>query len=488
MAFNTLEYLEAGKVEFVYNLTPHDYNSLINYVRTSEKKSSIVNGFLPKLKNAKPRFCFEIIFDDDMYYTDAKYLLETYYSLDALTKEQLEAMMLNCRLGKEYFVNHFDEIVIKYQKDLNFIFKYLFIDINLNLEYLKKFAYNDDLHIRFLFMKYLLLNHKDIINVFYDDISKYLTSQTFQEYEQLALFYNNMDMKDACELAFIIFDNNIDYAIWLNMKNFILENYQYNELAYRLLNLKRQPTGEHSYRFVDNIEGLEEFNKDADTLFYTSANYRINILNNYSRNVSKELLDSYRQQLVYFSKDDKVDEVYKKMEFYGLGRTVEKYVDKYLSLSQDHTYSFIGKGSTASCYRIGDYAFKLIRTKWSYEQVICPNLYLILPNEEEEFIRNDKGVVLSGIEVQKYLRRSAKNIPLRIFTNFSNELERLGYYTSDTLMNGVCGDNCCMLDSYKDSGNLNAPLWFKMFPVVLVDRDRVYKLDNKRPKQLREGY
>ena len=55
-------------------------------------------------------------------------------------------------------------------------------------------------------------------------------------------------------------------------------------------------------------------------------------------------------------------------------------------------------------------------------------------------------------------------------------------------MRGVCGDNCRMFDSYKDSGNLNAPVWFKMFPVVLVDRDRVYRNDNKKPKQLREGY
>ena len=163
-------------------------------------------------------------------------------------------------------------------------------------------------------------------------------------------------------------------------------------------------------------------------------------------------------------------------------------VDKYLYLSREHSYSFLEAGSTASCYRIGDYAFKLVRTKWSYEPIICPNLYLILPNEEEVFLRNDKGVVLSGIEVQKYLRRSAKGVPLRIFANFSCELNRLGYYTSDTLMRGVCGDNCRMLDSYKDSGNLNAPVWFKMFPVVLVDRDRVYRNDNKKPKQLREGY
>lgn len=86
------------------------------------------------------------------------------------------------------------------------------------------------------------------------------------------------------------------------------------------------------------------------------------------------------------------------------------------------------------------------------------------------------------------MKRSAKGLPLRLFTNFSNELEGLGYYTSDTLMNGTCGDNCRLLDSYLDSGNPNPPSWFKRHPIVLVDRDRIYRMDNKRPKQLREGY
>ena len=90
MAFNTLEYLEAGKVEFVYNLTSYDFNSLIKYVRASERKNNIINGFLAKLKDMKPRFCFEIIYDNDDYYEDAKYLLNKHYSLDSLTKEQLE--------------------------------------------------------------------------------------------------------------------------------------------------------------------------------------------------------------------------------------------------------------------------------------------------------------------------------------------------------------------------------------------------------------
>ena len=52
MAFNTLEYLEAGNVDFVYNLSSYDFNSLIKYVRASERKENIIKGFLEKLKDS----------------------------------------------------------------------------------------------------------------------------------------------------------------------------------------------------------------------------------------------------------------------------------------------------------------------------------------------------------------------------------------------------------------------------------------------------
>ena len=45
-----------------------------------------------------------------------------------------------------------------------------------------------------------------------------------------------------------------------------------------------------------------------------------------------------------------------------------------------------------------------------------------------------------------------------------------------------------MLDSYEESGNLDAPEWFKQYPVVIVDRDRIYRKRNIYPKQLRSSY
>ena len=61
MAFNTIEYLRDGKVDFVYNLTSYDYNHLIALVRKQTNRIEIINGFLPKLRENLPNFCFDII-------------------------------------------------------------------------------------------------------------------------------------------------------------------------------------------------------------------------------------------------------------------------------------------------------------------------------------------------------------------------------------------------------------------------------------------
>ena len=42
MAFNTLEYLEAGNVSFVFSLTQYDYKNLIRYVRESDRRINII--------------------------------------------------------------------------------------------------------------------------------------------------------------------------------------------------------------------------------------------------------------------------------------------------------------------------------------------------------------------------------------------------------------------------------------------------------------
>ena len=61
---------------------------------------------------------------------------------------------------------------------------------------------------------------------------------------------------------------------------------------------------------------------------------------------------------------------------------------------------------------------------------------------------------------------------------WKNELDKSGYVLNDALINGECGTNAYLLDSYLEADTKNPenlPDWFKQTPLVLIDRDRVYK-------------
>ena len=334
-------------------------------------------------------------------------------------------------------------------------------------------------------MKYLFSHNSNLTFLFYDDLTKYLTSITHQVGEQLTITPEYMDIEDICELAFTIFDNKL-YDLYNDIKEYIFANYKTNSLAHLLLKRKVIYESEISYRYVRNYEGEKEVAKDANRYFMTASKSRVIMSNNYSNRISREPIEAFARETRYFQRNNELDTNYSfYIDAFGLSRKLSELVTKYLDLSDEKDYVFINSGTTSSCYRIGDYVFKLDKTKYSYEDIICPDLYIILPNLEEVFIRDDDGIVEAGIEVQKYLFRSASHVPNYVIEEYERELNRLGYYITDILIGGACGDNCRLLEDYHESGNLNPPDWFKEYPMVLVDRDRVYKLENKHPKQLR---
>lgn len=472
MAFNTLEYLKEGKVDFVYSLTSYDYNHLIENVRRSSNKEEIINGFLKLLKDKRPSFCFQIIYDMEQFSTTTSYLLENHISYKSFTPDMLEKFLAKTSIGKEYVIAHLEDFISNTEM-YEEILRYILEDIESNMDIVNKLYLHKDLHVRYLFMRYLLIRCPDKIGLVYDDIMKYLTSYTHQQYEQMTFLPDLMDSKDISELARLFLTQVKDKETWERLKEYILDIYEENDLA----------------EFLLNKENIEEFKKDADRLFETSHSYKFQIYcSKYSDYVSDSIMNEFYETIKVFKRKKQFDLAFVEVMTSGLYKYLKKYIDKYLAISEDKTIEYLGSGSTASCYRFGDYVIKLDLSKWSYEEVICPDLYIILDNLEEKFIRWNDGRVKAGIEVQRYLKRGAKDVPSKVIDCFRKELKRLGYYTTDTLLNGTCGDNCMLLDNYKEykKDEENIPDILKEYPMVLVDRDRVYKLENKYPKQLRD--
>jgi hypothetical protein len=192
-------------------------------------------------------------------------------------------------------------------------------------------------------------------------------------------------------------------------------------------------------------------------------------------NISDQIVD---YSFIFRSDDKQYDRADKIAYLYGLKDTLYEYIDKYLSLSKSDTHEFVGGGSTAAVFRIGDYAFKIIYTKWSYEDIICPNNYLILSNLEELYLRDENNVVTCGLEVQPYLSKTTDDIEYKYVSNWFKDFNNLGLEYADNLIHGMCGSNARILDDYRNACTNDPeslPDWFKECPLVLVDRDRVYR-------------
>ena len=487
MAFNTLEYLRDGKVDFVFRCTPYDYEHLIESIRKAPNRIEIIHGFLSKLKVDLPSFCFSVIYDIPEFADDAYELLD----IKNVTPEMLSNFLHNTPLGIKILYENFDYFLSSSidNKYIDSIVKYAFDSNNVGL--IHKLSRYTDLHTRYLFMDYLIRNHADQIDSIYDDITKYTTSITYEPYEQFTFLPKLMNPDDISKLAVLLLTHNRETE-YKKLKDYIIKDYKYNYIASQLLTDEWLVDPETHILLKDpNREMKEkEFNKDADALFRTSADYRYAIYLRHKTKISQELLNEFAHRIRYYLKEDKshdLESIYR----CGLGQLLEEWTEKYMELSQSKEYGFVGGGTTCDCYRIGDYVIKLVKTKWSYEDVICPNLYLIAKNYEEIYLRDKKGIVDGGLEVQKYLTRRADNIDPKYFRYFDLALDRLGYRRTDTLTKGTCGENTMLLDTYRDADCSNpekVPVWFRQYPLVLIDRDRIYPKDKAYVKQLSSGY
>ena len=481
MAFNVLEYLKEGKVDFVRHSTVYDYKSLINCVRKAPNRIQIINGFLPKLRETLPDFCFRVIYDIPEFADDAYKM----FNIKKMTPEMLDNVLNNSPLGLKILYENFDIFLANDEKYFYCIVKYAFL--NNNKELIHKLSRYRNLHIRYLFMEYLIIHYPEQIDIIYNDITKYTTSVTYEPNEQLTILPKLMDSEDISKLAVLLLTNNREED-YKKLKEFILKEYEYNHLAKCFFN-------DNNPSYINNTEESirkrnDAFCEDANRLFKTSIDYQFVIYSRHNAKIKKELLTDFASRIKYFAREDNSRDL---AYIYGdgLGKLLEEWTEKYMGLSKNKEYGYIGGGTTCNCYRIGDYVIKLIRVKWSYEDIICPNLYLIAKNYEEIYLRDEKGIVYGGLEVQKYLTRRADKIDPKYFRYFDLALNRLGYRRGDTLTKGQCGENTMLLDTYLDADTRNperVPVWFRQYPLVLVDRDMIYPKDKDFVKQLSSGY
>lgn len=469
MAFNIVDILKEGKTEYIDKvLTRIDLNSASNLIRKSPFKVLIIKMCESDFDN-HPYFWMDIIYDVDEFFWKSIHMREIYNY--PFTTKQYENILYNSKYGEEYIYYHFWEILHLDINFINILFDYV-IEKSIKKEFWFDFLLkNEDLHIRTLIMIIIIQQYPQLLSYYGSDITLYFTNSVERVNSQTSLFLEKMNAQDVSLIAYNLFISGY-LELFRQAKEFLFQNYEQNYLAYYLFEGCNIPFKNRQKEEIDN---------DLERYFLTDAKMQFAIYRNYTDSLKQQVLDDFRKQLRILSQlDDNCLNRFQKIYFYELGKKLEFYIEKYLDLSRSKKIEKIGEGSTCYSLRLGDYLLKLCDTKWSYEDVICPGLFLIVKNMEQDYVRDNMGIILCGLEVQPYLKRSIDSVPEKYLDCFSDTLKQLGYFLNDRMISSEWGDNVKLLDSYEDANtdDIDAlPQWFKDYPIVLVDRDRVYPID-----------
>ncbi len=467
MAFRIDEVLRNGKVNYIDKLTnKYDLKMAINLIRKCKFRKNIVKACENDFDN-HPYFWMDIIYDMSDYWEIFLKMKEKYsYNF---TLNHYENILYNTKQGESFIYNNLLEIVLFDEKIIEILFKYVMEKSNNKDFWFDFLLKNDNLHIRALVMITIIKSYPDMIKYYGDDLRPYFSNSLGNINSQISLFNEEMCGQDVSLIAYNLFLKGYN-ELFLQVKEFLFNNYEKNYLAYYLCEGCWIPfKEEHKKELFNDLEGY--FLKDARMQFA--------IYINYVDKLREEVINGFENKLhILKIVDNDCLEKMKKAYFYELGKKLELYIEKYLDLSQEKIVQKVGEGTTCYALRLGDYVLKLCTTKWSKESIICPNLFLILKNLEEDYVRDQRGIVQFGLEVQPYLRRCLDD--LNYLKCFENTLAELGFYVNDRLISEECGDNVRLLDNYKDADIRSfdiLPDWFKKCPIVLVDRDLVYPIN-----------
>ena len=470
MKMTSLERLKNGDVTVLDSYPFNNFDYLALMIRQRSDATEIVRGFIKKVRDTKPVFCFHIIYDQEEFKDDLQYLLDNCLDFAQIRSEELEAMLYQTSVGKPYIKRHLLELE-KDEEKLRIVFGFIMRNLEQNMDLLKIFYLHQNLHVRFLFMKFIVNEQPEMLDIIYDDIMKYL----FIQYDDGSI--ELMRDEDICDLAKAILLANLDKKIWLRLKEYILTAYPKNSLAYKLLFNGFHMEGKLLAKDLVTNRILEkEFTDDADRLFTSSRKGKLLIFDGYKDYLTEEIRQQFASFLRTFTRPDLStfpgDDVYRIYKA-DLGCKLEEYVETYLDLSKNRTTGFIGSGTCAYCYRIGDYVLKLIMRKYIQDPMDLRS-YLIIKTFEETYVRDESGIITAGLEVQPLLTKQISEVPSdaysRLLASFKDE---------ELLCQDVIPRNFMLLDSYLDADcddPESLPKWFKQYPMVLVDKDLVFKL------------
>ncbi len=459
-------YLVNNDVSFLSSISKSEEEKIIEIIRQDPLKDKVLSRSFDSLKNSYPDFLFKIVFDMDNYKEYCIRYLDSNFGLLNDSRFCGYYFLGKCKWAIGYLNKNSNRLK---ELDSNIIFIILrYIIDTKNNDLINLLLYSDDLELRGMVMIEFMEMSPYRFLMYYADLIEAFVSR-----DENGNIIGVVDEKYVSRIAYAIVDNNLGMDKYEQVKDFILNNYQFNSLAERLDGVNVDE--ELGIEFDSYLDVLF---KDIDDLFRTSRSYKYNLYVKYSDKISKDIRDEFYNAIKAYIQID--EEVVEHMFKVGLGDKFLEFTKKYMELSTGaKVVSNAGMGSTTRAFIVGDYVVKCSYKKWVATR--CPDLYLVAKNLEEEIVKSHFGSVIGALEVQKYYHRSINPKSQRLVGNFYKALEDLGYTYDDNVLGLNNTPNIFHLDDYREADCDNPeslPKWYKKDPIVLVDRDYVRKLEH----------
>lgn len=458
-----------GDLDFLDSFSSTYIDALTKEIVDSPMREKILDEAFESLYKKDPIMTFKISCNSLKFSNIWRRRLESDYSV-LLDYNALLFFLLNVDWSKQFVFDRVEKLILNNKSCAFAIIRYS--ERTKDYDFATKIANHYNLDVRGVFIEELIDTHSHMLFNVCDNLI-----DIFVRYDKEGNIAKVMDEEKVSRIASLLLIHGIGEDVYLQVRDFIFSNYEKNTLAAAL-------DGYGKYNLDSLLLNKEMLVRDIDKLFVTSKNYKYVLATKYCEYLDPTLLMEFRSKVCPFTWIDK--DAVNKIFLSGLGDRFLEYVDKYLEISTGaKVISDAGVGSCSRVFRVGDYVIKLSHKKWSMEDNLCPRGYLFAKNYEEDFVRKSNGEVTGAIEVQKHFTRPLVVDEEFVISKYQEALMNAGYYTKDVLTDKDGGSNCYYLDSYRDADcddPEQLPDWFKKNPVVLVDRDLVFRLENKKPK------
>ena len=464
-----IDKLLSGDLDFLDSFSSDFIDALTKDIVDSPYRGRILYESFNAIFDKNPKFAFLISLDLKEYEQFWRRYLETNHSL-LLDCDCLLRALLFSSWAKNLDAERLEKITLAKKSSVFAILRYT--ERTGDYSIVKKLAFHYNLDVRGIFLEELLDTHTHLVYNIYDDIN-----DAFVKLDKDGKVISIMKEEMVSRIASLVLLHGLGEEVYLKIRDFIFANYDKNTLAAEL-------DGYGKFNIDLFPLNKDMLIKDINKLFVTSKNYKFELYSKYAGYLDGKLFTEFRSKVSPFTWIDR--EAVAKIFLSGLGDNFLEYVDKYLEMSTGaKVISDAGLGTCSRAFRVGDYVIKVSHKKWSMEDNLCPRGYLFAKNYEEDIVRKSNGEVTGAVEVQKYLTRPLSVDSSETINAYYEALKEAGYYTKDVLTATEGGANCYYLDTYLDADcddPEQLPDWFKQNPVVLVDRDLVFRLDNKNPR------